>query len=590
MIIAARFLLFLASTIGTWEWFRRKTGINCYFLPSLAIAAQVTILFAAGLLNLLYEAAVIIYIGGIIALLFFFYRDKSITFLKNYVCIGFVYLLIISVVMLLFVRGKHFSHVDNFTHWAIVVKEMLRNNRFPNFSDKMIDFQSYPLGSSSYIYYFSKMTGSSESIQMFSQIYMMLACILPMYCFCRKNKISAFLVITAATNFFFVYNIFVTNLLVDTLLPLAAMCSFVYLYFYGKKVTRQFSFYSIAFYMILLMQIKNSGIFFVLFIAAEIIRTMKYNSKSNFRSDLLCVLAPFLSLFLWQKHFLYAFENSERTNHAMTFRNLFHAFAVTSQTSISGISVSLFQFILNWKDIRWVIYLLIFTGCLVLLVKEERSGYLKIVLFSFLLFVLYQIGLLGMYAFSMGTGADDSLIEIVRYDKTILTAIIYLFITLIIKMLSSIRMNKYVSVLCGFLMIGYFCGFMNFTMGEIKTAIQYYEEPPWYLYQRMWLDRCKGEFVTEEDDTYCILTQNRIQQNYLKHAGRYVFYTDNIRAEIITDMEKMDDVTEEYILIYDDKNEIIQKWVRDHYPEQTGNRVIRRWDLYPNSSPSKMND
>ena len=53
-------------------------------------------------------------------------------------------------------------HYDNFSHWAVVVKNMLITHRFPDAYSAMIDFKSYPLGSSSFLYYFCSVVGSEE--------------------------------------------------------------------------------------------------------------------------------------------------------------------------------------------------------------------------------------------------------------------------------------------------------------------------------------------------------------------------------------------------------------------------------------------
>lgn len=50
-----RLIIFFCSCMGYWEFFRRKTKVNIYFLPVLTVAVQVSILFAAGLLNILAE-------------------------------------------------------------------------------------------------------------------------------------------------------------------------------------------------------------------------------------------------------------------------------------------------------------------------------------------------------------------------------------------------------------------------------------------------------------------------------------------------------------------------------------------------------
>ena len=79
--------------------------------------------------------------------------------------------------------------------------------------DPLIKYQEYPLGSSAFIYYFAKIIAPSESVQMLGQDYMMLVCILQLFAFLKKNKISGFLIILSATNFFLTYNL--TDLFAD---------------------------------------------------------------------------------------------------------------------------------------------------------------------------------------------------------------------------------------------------------------------------------------------------------------------------------------------------------------------------------------
>ena len=578
MVIFLRLLMLTISTIGTWEWIHKKTKINIYFVPSLTIAIQVVFLFVAGILNFLFETVIFLFVFGIISFFYFLYKKDTRGFLSNYLRMGFIYLFSASLIMLIAVRGKHFGHIDNFTHWATVIKVMLRNDRFPNFSDAVIGFPAYPLGSSSYIYYFSRIVGTSESLQMFAQIYMMLACILPLFIFCKKNRAAVFLIVSVLTNFFFVYNITVTNLLVDTLLPLAAMCGLLFIYFYGKNVDRWPLFYSCAVYMIWIIQIKNSGVYFVLMLIFELFLVQKQHKKVM--SMLICSGIPFLSLLLWHKHFRLVFENAEKSKHAMTITNFSNIFASKSQTDFQEIIDHISQFLSSWKDIRLTILLMLLTGVIVFLTRDDRKDYVKMIFISIIMFVSYQLGMLGMYVFSM-TGEGLYPIVTERYDKTIMIAIIYLIMAMVIKGISKENTNRYVGSVSAIVVIVFLFGYMKISQGEIRLAGKHYDVPPWYLEKRMWIEKHKTDFVMEEDDTYCILTKTSDEKNYMGHAAKYIFYTGKVNAEVITNMDMMDEITDEFIFIYDENNEIIQEWVRNHYPEQVGNTVIRRWDLYP---------
>lgn len=132
-------------------------------------------------------------------------------------------------------QGKLFTHYDNFSHWAMVVKAIMRTNRFPNFTDKVIEFQEYPVGSALYIYYFTKLTHKAEYVQMLAQVYMILVSIMPMFAVGKKNKAAAVIIVLFA-NYMLVYNIKPTDMLVDTLLPLVSMSGLLYTIMYCRKV------------------------------------------------------------------------------------------------------------------------------------------------------------------------------------------------------------------------------------------------------------------------------------------------------------------------------------------------------------------
>lgn len=266
IILFLRIILFGLSNIGYWELIRRKTKTDILFLPSLTIAIQSVILFVSGLLNLLSECAILLYGFGIVVFTFFAYKDysKSQNILKKYFTVGFFFLSVSFLISAFYVKGKLFSHWDDFSHWALVVKEMLKKNRFPNFSDPFIQFQSYPLGSSVYIYYFAKMISSIESCQMLAQIYMMLTCIMPLFYFCQRNRVATFISAGFLTALFFLYNTSITSLLVDTLLPIISICSLLYFFIYFRKEHHNgFQFYISGAYLVQIIQIKNSGFFYL---------------------------------------------------------------------------------------------------------------------------------------------------------------------------------------------------------------------------------------------------------------------------------------------------------------------------------------
>lgn len=230
-------LLFIISMIGFFELIRIVTAdkINRCFLPSMTIALQVSILFLAGILNLLPEMTYALYITGFIGLAHAAWKKKGLGFLRDYISVSAFFLVLVMMVLAVYVKGKIFTGYDNFSHWALVVRSMLETNRYPNFLDTVIYFQEYPLGSSTYIYFFAKLVGESESVQMLAQAYMITAAALPLFAFAKRNSFLPAAVMLVLVNLLFLYIIPVVDLLVDMLLSVTGVCGMTFAALYCRE-------------------------------------------------------------------------------------------------------------------------------------------------------------------------------------------------------------------------------------------------------------------------------------------------------------------------------------------------------------------
>ena len=116
-----RLLLLGLSTIGTWEIVRHRIRIHAGFLPSVAAAFQALLLILAGILNVLAETAVLLWAAGLAGLALYTVTEKGKN-LKYYLRPEFLFLGLGMLIVLFCVQGKTFTHYDNFSHWALVVK------------------------------------------------------------------------------------------------------------------------------------------------------------------------------------------------------------------------------------------------------------------------------------------------------------------------------------------------------------------------------------------------------------------------------------------------------------------------------------
>ena len=91
--------------------------------------------------------------------------------------------------------------------------------------------------------------------------------------------------------------------------------------------------------------------------------------------------------------------------------------------------------------------------------------------------------------------------------------------------------------------------------------------------KRNWIEDAIKKYGVQRDSSYCVLIPSG-DDGYTYWVGRYIFLSDNITATVIQSEDDFNDISEKYIFVYDQNNEIIQDWIQKVYPEQVGNEVI----------------
>lgn len=567
-------LLFMISTTGFFELVRTLTGdrMNRCFLPSMTIALQVSVLFLAGILNLLPEMTYALYITGFIGLAHAAWKRKGLGFLRDYISVSAFFFVLVIAILAVYVKGKIFVAYDNFSHWALVVRSMLETNRYPNFQDTVIYFQEYPLGSSTYIYFFSKLVGRSESVQMLAQAYMITAAVLPLFAFAKRNSFLPAAVMLVLVNLLFSYIIPVVNLLVDMLLPVTGVCGMTFATLYCRERDSLWGLFFSSCYMILMVQIKNSGLFFAALTALLILHFARKNG--TYRKSVSAVAAPLLSLLLWHKHCDLVFATAGTSKHAMTAANFMDGLSRKSKADIIEIGKSLVRFSVTYKDVWITVGFCVLIGVLIWVFRKDlRKMQIRIFVLSAALYFFYQVGMLAMYIFSMPTGEALTLASVERYTKTILAAILYLNMILAMMLLSdndSGKTGRWISaagIILGLL------GFMFLTQGRISLAIQGTNVSE----EREWVETARATYNVPMYESYCMLIPKE-DSDYAYYILRYTFQTTNISTRVVDHADSMESaICGRYIFVYDKDNEYINDWIMENYPEQYGNDVIVQW-------------
>lgn len=571
LIIFCKLIVFFLSSLGFWEYFRRKSKMNVYFLPAFTICLQIMILFCAGILNCLEITVWLMFTAGLLAGAYYLWNDFKNVIGVYWNC-GYIFFIMVFCIILCVCQGQVFTRYDNFSHWGLVIKSMLLTDRFPSFQDSLIVFQEYPLGSASYIYYFAKLISVSESVQMAAQGLMMLSFILPVFKYIHKNRIASFIMVSLYVNYIFCYNGRIDSLLVDTLLPLQGMATLFFVYsecldFKNEKIPGVCVGYAIPF-LCSSVQIKNSGIYFAV-LACVLIGISLKKDKNDRKCKIFTIVAPFLSLYLWKWHCNYVFVDGSLTKHAMTVQNYQNVFS--QKTEIKSILSNVIKYSFSGKGFYYISLFLIIIGIMSILIDaQNKKAYIKLFFSSVFLYITYMIGIAFMYLFSMPGQEARDLAGIDRYRKTIFIAIYYLIMLFSLILVSSVKNIKK-----GW---GYLIGiylpliiWMGEWRGESLPVIFHTDSKG----MRLGIEQIIEENQIPSESSYMICVSTDNVASYVHYLCRYLLWSDNISVRVISEESQFSDVENyHYVLIYDKDNKLIQNWIEDSYPDQQGKLAI----------------
>lgn len=317
LLLMLRSLVFAVSVAGYLMLLNKKFSVIMEFAPAVYCSSCVSLLYVAGLLNILPEMAAAITIGGVLcavwgarAKLRFPGRTWCIIGCFGLVSLYFAYLLL----------GVQFTNTDNFTHWGLAIREMLLLDRMPNFTDEVILFQAYPMGTALWGYYVCRVVGLGDTCFAFVQQLMQLCFLLPLFAWITRKKWYLIFLPVSYALYAMCSNIAVSDLLVDSLLAIAAVALFaIGAYYRDRKETAVWCAMPM---LVLLLQIKNSGVFFFAAYLVYILISWRgeLGARKSLRNQFLVLngLIPAASLVLWNKHVKYVFPNGDDSLHAMS--------------------------------------------------------------------------------------------------------------------------------------------------------------------------------------------------------------------------------------------------------------------------------
>lgn len=327
------FAILFLSFIGWGLLSAHKFKLNQAVIPIFVFSGITAILFVAGLLNVMPLMVLILFLGGIglsLYYLYFFIKNKGNVLFGFTPSIFFFFLGVLFIVLAL--RGVIHTHYDDFSHWGLIIKEMLQVNGLPD-GRTIISFTNYPPGSATFIYYVISIIGYSESYTFMAQGFLIVACLTSLFIFTSWNRPGSILAaFAAALALFSINSTYIYTLLVDSLLGLVALAISVTAYHYRKDWKK--GVVAVTPMMIMLLLIKDSGkVFFLVnlivifgYLYAHYLKGNVFK-RSNFRVVLwvtiFTLVLPLSVNYLWGQYVEKAYQNDHYNKFAVNRGKLF---------------------------------------------------------------------------------------------------------------------------------------------------------------------------------------------------------------------------------------------------------------------------
>ena len=446
---------------------------------------------------------------------------------------------------------------------------MLASDRFPNFLNLEITFQQYPLGASAWIYHVAHLTGPDEEwIWLVAQGWLELTCLVPLFStLCRKSRgqTAAGMLLIALFSFAALNAcVSLQDLLVDTLLPLTGAAALLF----AVKECREEAASPLWLLPMLLttVQIKNSGIFFIL---PAILMLLPLLKKKPLRGKTLAaVLIPVLSVYLWYTHCLYVYPAAATTYHAMTAANFSSGLAAKSAETIREILSAVLKASFTGKTL--VLFLagtVLLSGSLLLAgdgAARRRMG--QCLLLSLGLYLVYTVGMAGMYIFSMPEEEAVVLAGFDRYRMSVLILMAYSQLACFLQESGRLKMG---TCLCagGSAVLLVLWGAHN---GGLLPA----QASGKLLETRAWME-ATVEQAQIPQGAACLVIAPEEQGESSRNVLRFLLLSGDVLQGTWTEgTEPEIPYYIEYVLLQDD-DPALRAWADEKWPDQAGSTVIR---------------
>lgn len=399
--LCLRAALVIASFVGLCMGIRVRFRLNPYIAPSVAAGGIITVLMLAGMMNALKPATYALYAAGLLCLIYICAVKRIAPRWKILIACG-----IFLAFLIWYYHDCYLKHIDDFTHWGIVARFLLRHDRFPVGADNVTWHQSYPLGSACYLYYAAKLLGNADSILLAAQDFLVGLLFLPVLSLIRKENKMLYPI--AGLLFFgiFSYALRDRNLQVDMIITAFSTSAAAGIAYYRRDLRRALLAALPA--MVAAAYIKNSGLFFALCTAALLAHVAGRGGMPRAKRILLGLGAfgvPLLAYLLWSLRLRLNFATMG--DHAFSLTTYLRNFRSKGAFDAAKIAAKMIRALFNvyyWPMLTTII--LIFVCAMLIysvrkLPDRDARDYRKAMLRAIGIYAAWYVMLFFTYVFSM---------------------------------------------------------------------------------------------------------------------------------------------------------------------------------------------
>ena len=568
-----RILLLLFSLYGYSQELRCKINLKAELVLPVLFASIGSIMFLAGILNILAETSIVFFaVGLILGFISIYRKDKP----SSLITLGTVICAIIIAVLLALTYSNKYLDYDNFSHWGTVVRLVVEKDAFPNFEDSIIVFQSYPTGSAAFIYYFAKITGlRSEWFYLWTQEVLTVCMAGSILAFCSRKYKLEYLGAAACVVFILCSLVKTTQmLLVDTLLSVVGISGIAVCFYYREIIlSKKLLLLPI---LVFSVSIKNSGIFFaVIILAYYLYRIIKNRNAKiyNLWREILFTASPFIVLLLWDKHVSYVFSKGMTAKHSMPPEYYEEIISQKTPEIISQITDSFIKKVFSLHNSFWLavcFIILVAVICAIWRIKSKIFAEGTVLIFAS--YLIYQAGNYMMYLFSMPNNEALQLASYERYHGTFLIFACGILWIIILSLAKSIRLKNeqrsehYHSAVC----IAHISVLVFFSWFFLSPRLAYFERQKYDGTERQLLDSIVETYQLDTSgNTNYILLWEQDNVGYRSYLSKYVFNDGDILFIEENNIEQLNNIEGYDYLIIPEHTEIIDKYLRKTFGSDT---------------------